>query len=135
MKGNEQDKIKKPFVIALPMELSNGNNVVGYDEIPKIGGSLATTPQAAVLKYLHRVFCDKANLIADILKQTKNGLESFAFELPEVVGLTKDLSFEEQRRFSEYELARALRDVYRSKPFFYLGRAIEIFEEFDKIGL
>lgn len=129
---------QRPFVIVLPEELAD--NVAGYVEIPKISENFATDPHAAVLKYLHRVHPDGAKLIFRKLEGRKGGIESLAFELPEVVDFKsrrKISNPDEARQAMENTLAYDIASCYSKEPsveqiFKYLDNAREILSNFEK---
>ena len=80
---------KKPFVIALPKELSkNVGHVENYDKIPKTGTIMATTPLGAVSEYLHRegISSSYSNLILDRLNKMggKNKAGRYAFNFSDL---------------------------------------------------
>ena len=133
-------KTKRPFVVVLPRELSGEDKVIGYAEIPKIGGGLATDAHAAVLKYLHRFHENKARLIFDKLRKRCGGIEGLAFELPEiVVGADgkKIKDPDEARQAMEYFLAYDIATCYYKEPtseqmFAYIANAKKIISDFLK---
>jgi len=132
---------EKPFVVTLPRELSREHSIPGYADIKKIGGTLATDAHAAVLKYLHRVHKEKASVIFDVLRRSAGGIESLAFEVPEVVSADgKPLNSFEKRKMTEYALAWDIASSYHNEPntcqaFHYLPTARTILDEFDRLSI
>lgn len=124
-----ENKLKKQFIVTLPRELPKDSNVPGYEDIEKIAGTFAGSPQSTVSHYLHRVHPEKAKFIVDILNSRVGGAEKYAFKIPEVRSLNgKEPNFSDKKLFTEMALASELAFYYNSSPFNYLNKARELLD-------
>lgn len=135
MEKNLEEKTKKHFIVALPEELHGNINIPGYEDIEKISGTHAGSPQSAVSHYLHRVHPLKAKLIVDVLNRRMGGAENYAFEIPEIEALNGKNNYEDKKLFSEMALASELAIHYGSKdPMIYLDKARELLDWFGDLS-
>jgi len=135
---------KKRFIVTLPKADGKLAELVGYADVQKVGGTMASDAHAAVTRYMHRVYSNNANLALNILGQGTSGVEKFAFEVPEIasgkrlanseiVASGERCSADEAKQAEEVFVSCAIGGFYHAGETTYLGHARKILAEFDRI--
>lgn len=119
------------FAIALP-RVNLG--VPEYSLIEKVGGSIATTPAAAVGNYLFRTIPGNARLVMGILKNDFGGADDYAARIPDEYRNENGmlLTGDEKRIAEEIEVASFIAGQYGGDARKYLESVRRVLSEFKR---
>jgi len=137
--------LKRPFVVALPIELDKAvGNVQNYSEINKLGTTMATSSEGAISNYLHRQGFEKVRVMQEKLRimSGSQGVGMYACDFSNIETREVDKISdkgrkittrpEDRRLFEEFSIAKFLANRRGGNAEDRLGQAGEILNNLDK---